>query len=161
MDFTQRRILPHAVPSWVEAGALFFVTICAKERGTNSLCVEGAGDGLLAAARAYHERQIWYARLVVLMPDHLHALLAVPKERTLKTVVTQWKSYTAKTLGVNWQRDFFDHRLRGDESPDAKAAYVRENPVRAGLAGSAQDWRWQWEAGCGENGPGRQGSDVA
>jgi len=110
MNFPPRKQLPHEVPSWVETGAVFFVTICAAERRVNSLCLPGVGDGLIAAAQAYHERAICHARLVVLMPDHLHALVAVPRDRALKTVVTQWKSYTAKTLGVRWQRDFFDHR---------------------------------------------------
>jgi hypothetical protein len=30
-----------------------------------------------------------------------------------------------------WQREFFDHLLRSEESYDQKWNYVRENPVRA------------------------------
>ena len=39
-----------------------------------------------------------------------------------------------------WQKEFFDHVLRSDESYESKWLYVRENPVRAGLVSSAEDW---------------------
>ena len=149
MSFPQRKRLPHDVPSWVQPGGLFFVTICALPRGSDSLCRPAVASQLLEAVQAYHAREIWYARLVVLMPDHLHALLAFPPERRMRTVVAQWKSYTAKHTGVTWQRDFFDHRLRGDEPLEVKAAYLRQNPVRAGLVARAEAWPWGFEAEAG------------
>jgi len=50
-------------------------------------------------------------------------------------------------LGIGWQRDFFDHRLRKNEAYLEKAAYIRMNPVRAGLVASAEDWPYVWEQG--------------
>jgi hypothetical protein len=38
-----------------------------------------------------------------------------------------------------------DHLLRSDESYAEKWNYVRENPVRAGLAQSAEDWPYAGE----------------
>jgi hypothetical protein len=49
-------------------------------------------------------------------------------------MIERWKRYTATRAGIRWQRDFFDHRLRADESFEAKSAYIRQNPVRAGLS---------------------------
>jgi putative transposase len=43
-----------------------------------------------------------------------------------------------------WQRGFFDHRLRADESFEEKATYVRMNPVRKGLVGRPDDWPHLW-----------------
>jgi len=40
----------------------------------------------------------------------------------------------------HWQKDFFDHVLRSEESYEEKWHYVRENPVRAGLVKRWQDW---------------------
>jgi hypothetical protein len=40
---------------------------------------------------------------------------------------------------------FFDHVLRSDESYSQKWNYVRENPARAGLVNSAEDWPYQGE----------------
>ena len=44
-----------------------------------------------------------------------------------------------------WQRGFFDHVLRNDESYEDKWNYVRENPVRAGLVTKADDWPYSGE----------------
>ena len=42
-----------------------------------------------------------------------------------------------------WQREFFDHLLRSNESYKAKWAYVRMNPVRAALVERPEDWPYQ------------------
>lgn len=70
-------------------------------------------------------------------------------------VMANFKEMTAKHAGVCWQRGFFDHRLRSTESYDLKAAYIRANPVRAGLVDEATKWPWVWEAGVngGPSGP--------
>jgi hypothetical protein len=44
-----------------------------------------------------------------------------------------------------WQPGFFDHILRSDESYDSKWKYVRENPTRAGLVSTAEEWPCQGE----------------
>jgi putative transposase len=44
-----------------------------------------------------------------------------------------------------WQPGFFDHVLRSDESYAQKWEYVRDNPVRAGLVASWQEWPYQGE----------------
>ncbi len=98
---------------------------------------------LLTAARYYHEKQDWYLRLMLLMPDHLHALMAPAPDTTLGAMVGKWKSYVAKAAGINWQKDFFDHRLRSDESQEEKAAYIRANPIRAGLIAAGETWLFQ------------------
>ena len=44
-----------------------------------------------------------------------------------------------------WQPGFFDHILRSDESYGEKWNYIHENPVRAGLVKSADNWPYQGE----------------
>jgi len=44
----------------------------------------------------------------------------------------------------HWQKGFFDHVIRSQESLDQKWLYVRENSVRAGLVRSAEDWPYCW-----------------
>ena len=56
-----------------------------------------------------------------------------------------WRHYLAKEQGIRWQRDFFDHRIRRDESHEEKAAYIRNNPVRGGLVKAPEDWPYVWE----------------
>jgi hypothetical protein len=46
---------------------------------------------------------------------------------------------------AKWQEGFFDHLLRADQSYGQKWRYVRDNPVRAGLVSSWEEWPWQGE----------------
>jgi putative transposase len=78
------------------------------------------------------------------MPDHMHLIATVPAETRLAQMVTQWKRYVARESGVDWQRDFFEHRLRRDEHFDAKLDYLRMNPVRAGLVTKPEEWPFFW-----------------
>ncbi len=55
---------------------------------------------------------------------------------------------------------FFDHRLREGESLELKAAYLRENPVRAGLVARADGWPWVFEAESGIRNVGPGGPDA-
>lgn len=57
--------------------------------------------------------------------------------------MSDWKHFTARTLGIEWQRDFFDHRLR-HRSFVEKAHYIRMNPVRAGLVEKLEEWPYVW-----------------
>ena len=75
------------------------------------------------------------------MPDHIHLLLTFPvTEKRLQTIISKWKEWTAKSLKIEWQRDFFEHRLRKEESLREKADYILVNPVRAGLVEKEEDW---------------------
>jgi len=62
----------------------------------------------------------------------------------MSDVITNWKKYTARVFGISWQRDFFDHRLRREESLRDKSDYILQNPVRAGLVKRAGDWPYVW-----------------
>jgi REP element-mobilizing transposase RayT len=80
------------------------------------------------------------------MPDHVHALLSFSPIPGMRKTMNDWKRYTASALGIEWQRDFFDHRLRHDESFVQKAHYIRMNPVRAKRVETSEDWPYVWTA---------------
>ena len=142
-----RKALPHDPPPFIDpAGALFFITICCKPRGFNQLCVPDVAANVFAAARFYSELRHWNISLLLLMPDHLHMLASFNTDEGITKVMRNWKRYVAAQYGIQWQRDFFDHRLRGDESSNDKARYILENPVRAGLVKQCEDWAYQMSA---------------
>ena len=122
---------------------MFFITICCKQRGNNQLCFPNVGPILLDAANHYHEQKDWYVSLMLLMPDHLHALIVNAPDKKLGELIGSWKRYVAGRTGIKWQKNFFDHRLRNDESWEEKAAYIRANPVRAGLIQENETWIYQ------------------
>jgi REP element-mobilizing transposase RayT len=76
----------------------------------------------------------------VIMPNHLHALVTPLGELTLEEILHSWKSYTAHEIngllqrtGTVWQPEYFDHLVPNAHCLEQFAAYIEENPVRAGL----------------------------
>ena len=137
-----RKRLAHNVPLWVDPSkAEYFVTVSYKQRGKNQLANPDIGYALLETIKHRNAQGIWYARLALLMPDHMHMIVSFPQSgKRMQTVVSKWKEWTAKSLKIEWQRDFFEHRLRRDENRREKADYILANPVRAGLVGKEEDW---------------------
>ncbi len=86
----------------------------------------------------------------VIMPDHVHLVVRGPDDFQLGPWVGMLKQALAEHVALAgtspiWQRGFFDHLLRSNESYAQKWNYVWENPVRAGLVTNAEDWPY-----CGE-----------
>jgi REP element-mobilizing transposase RayT len=138
-----RKSLPHETPLWVDPPRrVFFLTICAADRrGAPLLPV---ASRLLEAVRFLHTQRKWSVHLAVVMPDHVHLVVRFPAEDSLTAVVRGWKRWTARTLSVSWQRDFFEHRLRSEDSAREKVDYVLQNPVRAGLVADWRAWPHGW-----------------
>jgi REP-associated tyrosine transposase len=135
-----RQALDHTGGFHARFGATFFITICCQHRGVNQLCREEAASVIFETAKRYHVAERWYLELILLMPDHLHMLIAIEGDTDLSDLIRDFKRITAKTARIRWQRNFFDHRLRHDESEDEKAEYIRQNPIRAGLIETDQEW---------------------
>jgi putative transposase len=135
-----RKRLDHKTHFAGRFGAVYFITICCEQRRANQLCKEKTARVLFDTARFYHERGRWNLNLLLLMPDHLHALIGIGGRDSLSQLIRDYKRICTKLTGVEWQRNFFDHRLRQDESLTEKFAYICQNPVRAGLISSERDW---------------------
>ena len=136
--------LRNTTPSWVKAGSVFHLRLRRSEEAEVDLTSPIVGSVLLAAARFYHDLGRWHCRLIVIMPDHLHALLSFPIEARMSQTVGEWKRFTSTRLGFAWQPGFFDHRVRDNESLDLKSAHIRNNPVVRNLCRDPNDWPWRW-----------------
>jgi REP element-mobilizing transposase RayT len=142
LTFRNRRSLPHRVPLWVDPQKeVYFITITCQRRGRTQLTHPELAGPPLDTVKLRHERFIWFASIFLLVPDHVHTLLSFPPSRnTVQQIVTMWKRWTARQMGIEWQRDFFEHRLRSDESWREKADYILANPVRKGLVTEVSQW---------------------
>ena len=81
------------------------------------------------------------------MPDHLHALISFnTRLHSMSRTIQSLKGFLAKELGIEWQKNYFDHRLRNDAVLEEKAQYIRLNPVRAGLVEDPEQWPFIIEA---------------
>jgi putative transposase len=142
MKILRRKTLPHEIPLWINPQTeIYFITINCQARHKNQLASREISERLFETVRHRQEKILWWPYLFLLMPDHLHTLLSFPPSgKPLQSIISKWKEWTAKELGIVWQRDFFEHRLRHDESHREKADYILENPVRQQLVTRAEDW---------------------
>jgi len=83
------------------------------------------------------------------MPNHIHLLLTVPEGLTLERVAQFIKGgfshQVGKLIGVHgpvWQKSFVDRRVRDSGEAGKYVAYIHQNPVRAGLVNSAEQYRY-------------------
>ena len=86
----------------------------------------------------------WYLWTAAVMPDHVHFIATFNLDRGIESRLIAWKRYQSKTLGLEFQRDYFEHRLRNDDEYVEKAAYINDNPVRKGLVSRPEDWPYLW-----------------
>jgi putative transposase len=135
-----RKLLDHTIPAWAESDAAYFMTVCCRDHGKNTLAVAHAAKIIFDAVQAYEQRKLWYARFMLLMPDHFHGIFDFPLEASMRDLFANWKRFLAREHGIHFQRDFFDHRLRSDESFCQKVEYIRYNPVRVRLISEPKDW---------------------
>jgi putative transposase len=134
--------LAHNTPSWVESGVTYHIRISIDRAKSPALVKPEIAQSVMGSARFYHEQHRWDCRLFLLMPDHLHALLIFPYDQDMRRTIGSWKGFQAKRLGIRWQNNYFDHRIRNQRELEEKAAYIRLNPVRKSLCRTADAWPW-------------------
>ena len=90
----------------------------------------------------------------VIMPNHVHVVATPLANWTLADITHSWKSFTAKKAntmvnrsGLFWAREYFDRVIRDEVHFANAVSYVERNPVKAGLCGRPEDWRFSsvWE----------------
>lgn len=129
---------------------LYFVTCCTYRRRPY-LANDHVHEAFVKfGQRAQNDFGVAVGRYVIL-PDHLHLFVALPDNiklsdwiGTLKRVIARSVEATGSSDPI-WQRGFFDHVLRSSEGYAEKWSYVFENPVRAGLVKSTDDWPFSGE----------------
>jgi REP element-mobilizing transposase RayT len=138
------------LPGVWESHPRYFVTVCVNDR-QKILTVPAAHEML----RKHWDKSLdlygWAVGSYMIMPDHVHFFCTdASGATTLSRTIGAWKQWSAKELtallGVStpvWQKEFFDHLLRSNESYSEKWNYVRQNPVRAGLVANADQWPYK------------------
>jgi REP element-mobilizing transposase RayT len=83
----------------------------------------------------------------VIMPNHVHMLVTpnVPSPRWLGPL----KGFTAheanrmlNRCGSFWQTESYDHLVRNRDEFERIRRYIENNPVKAGLRASPEEFRW-------------------
>jgi REP element-mobilizing transposase RayT len=118
-----------------------------KGRGDCHLRNPAIAELVDSAFRFYHGRYFGLEAWVI-MPNHVHALLAIggtPLAKALRFL----KGYTAREAnkllgrrGEFWAEDSWDTYMRDHEHEMRTRRYIESNPVKAGLVAKAVDWPW-------------------
>lgn len=127
----------------------YFITVCAHDRRpllAHPIIHEILRKHLGKSLDLYG----WAIGSYVIMPDHVHFFCADAESRSpLSKMIGSWKQWSAKEIcplleveAPLWQREFFDHLIRSEESYSEKWEYVRNNPVRAGLVVHVDEWKF-------------------
>ncbi len=101
---------------------------------------------LLIAVLLHHRQQgKFQLHEFVVMPDHFHLLLTPVEtlERSMQLIKGGFSFRVKKELGFCgevWQKSYYDRRVRDFDEYAAFREYMRENPVRKGLASEASEY---------------------
>jgi REP element-mobilizing transposase RayT len=152
--YDYRRRLPH----YQKPSRPIFVTFCKLDREP----FPPAARDIILKHCLHDDRKRFHLHAAVVMPDHVHLLLTPLQDENgwpygLPLILKLIKGISARNInrlqsrsGPVWQEESFDHVLRTNESFEEKLEYIRQNPVRRGLAKQPEDYPWLWtESVCG------------
>ncbi len=126
---------------------VYFVTICAENKQNyfvNNKISKMIEDELEFRRTTKEINLLCYC----IMPDHLHILLSLTEDyhKSLQSWVSAFKRYTTRVInelfGIKplWQKNFYDHVVRKEESLIKIAEYIVNNPVRKGIVSEWEEY---------------------
>ena len=142
------------IEAWLDAG----MGCCALRHPAMAAVVE---DTLLKFDNQKYKLIAW-----CVMPNHVHVL--IDPLISLKRIVQSWKSYTGRwafahcaELGLRapkrathnhcatedsqnifWMPDYWDRFIRNKDHLQNTIDYIHNNPVKAGLCPTPEQWQW-------------------
>ena len=128
------------------AESTFFVTSVTWGR-RSVFQSERAANLFVETVFAYRKRGIIQHYEFVLMPDHIHLLLApnptIALERAMQFIKGGYSHRFLKETGSRmeiWQRSFTNHRIRDGTDFEKHRRYIHLSPVRAGFVEFPKDY---------------------
>jgi len=130
------------VDAWIDAGH----GACVLRQPSIADMVQ---DSLLTFDSVRYRLLAW-----VVMPNHVHVLFGPMDGWTVAKIVAGWKKFTARKIRDQrrdggegsgesvWHREYWDRYIRDERHFRQAVQYIHLNPVKAGLVGKAEGWRW-------------------
>jgi REP-associated tyrosine transposase len=153
--------MPSGLHRTYGAHHLHFIT-CSCYQRLPGLRTERSRDRLLAILEQTRERYRFVVVGYVIMPEHIHLMITEPEVGTPSTVMQVFKQRTAHALlpkkkrhdprqrslfgeevrAPFWQARFYDFNVWTTKKRVEKLRYMHRNPVKRGLVGTPEEWRW-------------------
>jgi putative transposase len=134
-------------------GGSYFFTATLADRRSDALVRHI--DALRDAFRVTRRERPFAIEAVVVLPDHLHAILTLPSgdadfsgrwrrikghfSRGLIDAAVSLKRRPNGDLAL-WQRRFWEHTIRDESDFSRHVDYIHFNPVKHGLVSYVRDW---------------------
>jgi putative transposase len=134
-------------------GGTYFFTVTLLDRNSSAL-VDHIG-ALRAAFRASRRERPFMIDAIVILPDHLHAILTLPEDdadfsgrwRRIKghfssRMIAAGASVSRHPNGdyALWQRRFWEHTIRDEDDYARRVEYIHFNPLKHGLVSRVREW---------------------
>ena len=134
-------------------GGTFFFTVTLADRRSSVLVDDVAA--LRTAFRATRSERPFAIDAIVILPDHLHAILTLPSADA--DFSGRWRRIKGHFSGALidagleiprasngdlalWQRRFWEHTIRDENDFERHVDYIHFNPIKHGLVSRVCDW---------------------
>ena len=155
-------VMPRGLHRSYGAHHLHFIT-CSCYRRLPLFRTARSRDAFLAILEQTRQRYRFVVVGYVVMPEHIHLLITEPEVGTPSTVMQVLKQRSARALLPNkkrsdprqrslftnaslrtpfWQARFYDFNVWTTKKRVEKLRYMHRNPVKRGLVGAPEQWRW-------------------
>jgi putative transposase len=114
--------------------------------------VTATAEMFLKTVEAYRAKGRFALHAFVVMPDHIHLLLTPSPEVALEKVAQLIKggfSFRLKSAHDVWEKGYDSRRIMDGAHFERGRRYIEENPVRARMVGSAEEYAY---SSCGRGG---------
>ena len=134
-------------------GGSYFFTVTLNDRRSSILTDHI--DELRAAFRLTRAERPFLIEAIVILPDHLHAILTLPPQDA--DYSGRWRRikghFSSRMIAAGaildrrpngeyalWQRRFWEHTIRDGDDFARHVDYVHFNPVKHGLVSRVSEW---------------------
>ena len=105
---------------------------------------------IVADSLRHFDGQRYTLDVFVIMPNHVHALVAPLNEWRLDQILHSWKGFSASAInkrlqrkGTFWLEETWDHIVRSTAQLEHFRSYIQENPIKGRLP------QGEFIVGCG------------
>ncbi|MEJ6481109.1 transposase [Nostoc punctiforme UO1] len=153
MQEPKLKIFQRRLPHWELDGAVYFITFNTWEKLELSL----EAREIVFNCCLFFDKNRYRIFVLVVMTNHVHLLIQplLKSENefwSLSNIMKSIKGYSAKQipkvmkhLGTVWQDERYDRIIRNDEEFQQYWEYIRQNPVKAGLSSSSENYPFFWQ----------------
>ena len=150
------RIYRRNIPHWEQPESGYFITF----RTFRQVSLTEESRNIIFNSILFHNNKKYKLYAFVIMPDHVHLLLQ-PLEKakdsfySLSEILHSIKSYSANQINKMhkstgkmpvpprvWLDENYDRIIRDNKEFQEKMNYIINNPVKANLVESANDYKW-------------------